>query len=81
MRLNKRYMLITLFVLGLGFAGCAPEGNRQRGAGAGSGGDPGNWGRPVQMHGRDEPAIQMYYETPLKGKAIERAGSAGAIGP
>jgi hypothetical protein len=71
--------MVVLLAFGAALVGCAPEGNRERGGDPG--GDIGNWGRPVQMHGEDDPVHQIYYGTPLRGQAIEKAGSAGAVHP
>jgi hypothetical protein len=75
---SRKLSLLALLVAIL-LAGCAPEGRRERGGGPG--GDIGNWGRPVRMHGDVDPVSRIYYETPPMGDAIRRSGSAGWIHP
>jgi hypothetical protein len=54
-------VVMTLFALGV-LAGCSsPEASRTRGGGPG--GDPGNHGQSVELHGKRE----MFHGTPQKG--------------
>jgi hypothetical protein len=76
---SRRALLTLLFPLLLGTVGCTPEASRVRGGGPG--GDVGNWGQPVTMHGEAPPVVHIYWDTPLAGEGIETAGSSGAIQP
>jgi hypothetical protein len=71
-------LLLPLLVL-VGAAGCTPESTRERGGGPG--GDVGNWGQPVTMHGEALPVEHIYWDTPLMGRGIDTAGSSGALQP
>jgi hypothetical protein len=71
--------VICVFTVAVLLTGCIPEANRERGGG--SGGDIGNWGHPVRMHGDEDPTQRIYYQTPSMGRGIERSGSAGAAPP
>lgn len=75
----RRYIAIILLVFGIVLTGCTPEGTRTRGEDRGA--DPGNWGRPVRMHGQDDAVQQIYYETPQVGKGIESSGGFTPVSP
>ena len=56
-------MLVAGMVL---LAGCSPEATRTRGGGPGA--DVGNWGSPIDMHGRQD----VYQRTPNVGTAARK---------
>jgi hypothetical protein len=72
-------LAIILATLMLALAACTPEERRERGGDRG--GDIGNTGRVVRMHGDVDAVEKIYYQTPPMGKGIERSGQAGAIHP
>jgi hypothetical protein len=55
-------LLLTVLLALLG--ACSPEAVRQRGGGPG--GDVGNHGSPIEIHGRTDPS----HQTPRVGQAI-----------
>ena len=63
---GRRVVAIALIVTGLAAAGCSPEASRSRGGGPGA--DVGNWGSPVEIHGKTEPS----YQVPKVGEAIRK---------
>jgi hypothetical protein len=67
----KRAGVVALLLLSLTAQSCnpSPEAARARG---GRGADIGNWGAPVEIHGRTNPS----YEAPLSGQAIKVEQSA-----
>jgi hypothetical protein len=56
--------LLALALLAVALVACGPEANRIEGDGKKSGGDVGNWGDPVQLHGDHERDARIYYRTP-----------------
>ena len=64
--------LIPLLVaVVLALAACGPEGTRERGDGATSGADPGNWDRDrdLELHGEVQQDDRIYYQTPNRPPA------------
>ncbi len=62
-----RYLLALLLVVGgLAVTACSPEALRARNGGPG--GDVGNWGAPVDIHGKTDPN----YGVPKSGEAIKK---------
>ena len=62
--------LIPLLVaVVLALAACGPEGARERGEGATSGADPGNWDQDVELHGEAQQDDRIYYQTPHRPPA------------
>jgi hypothetical protein len=74
MRLNRRFTTILIAAFLLILAACAPEGQRE--VGGGSGGDIGNLGDDINMHGEDDSMTRIFYETPRMGQGIERSQDA-----
>jgi hypothetical protein len=62
----RRTLTVTLLALGLLVTACSPEAMRKRDGGPG--GDVGNRGRVVDMHGEQSP----YYQTPRLGVTASR---------
>lgn len=58
--------LALALLAALALAGCSPESLRSRGSGPG--GDIGNRGATVELHGRTDPA----YGVPPVGRAVEQ---------
>jgi hypothetical protein len=79
--MRYRKPLVAVIALALVLAACnpSPEGRRTRGGG--SGGDIGNWGQPVNIHGDVDRVQHIYYNTPDMGRGIETSGNTGAIHP
>ena len=59
----KRSLWLILLVLGLSLAACSPEATRDRGQ---TGGDVGNRGSVVEMHGPTNP----FFNTNQVGNAV-----------
>jgi hypothetical protein len=70
---RKRSLLIGLAVAALAVTACSPEATRTRGGGPG--GDVGNRGNPVDLHGPNQPGTGpggMFYHTPRVGQASQK---------
>ena len=52
----------------LALAACGPEGARERGDGATSGADPGNWDRDrdIELQGEVQQDDRIYFDTPQR---------------
>lgn len=76
-RLIRRILVIASAISLLLLAACAPEGQRERGGGAG--GDIQNTGQVIQMHGDGDNVQRVYYDTPAMGLGLELTGRSGAV--
>ncbi len=63
-QVKARALAVIALILAALLAGCSPEATRTRGQ---MGGDVGNWGRPVEIHGQVNP----YHDTAPVGQAIK----------
>lgn len=79
MRSDRRIVAVILISLTLLLAACSPEASRERGGGPGA--DIGNRGATVELHGSEEARERIYYQTPARGRGIERSSRAAAISP
>ena len=66
MRKLKPILVAALLVAALGLVGCSPEATRVRGGGPGA--DIGNWGSPVEIHGKTDPS----YQVPRVGQGVRK---------